>query len=179
MIIAISGTPGSGKSTVAKELARRLKLKHYSVGGYMRDMAEERKISLLELSEIAEKDMGIDEELDRWQIDLGRNEDDFVIDGRLSWHFIPKSIKIFLNADEKTRALRIMADKIRKEHNVNSDTAIANMRRREESERKRYKGYYSLDPNDEKNYYLVIDATNITAEQVVEKIIEFLKDRKI
>ena len=50
MVITISGEPGAGKSTTAKLLAKKLSCKHYSTGDFMRDMAEERKISLLELT---------------------------------------------------------------------------------------------------------------------------------
>ena len=56
MIITISGKPGSGKSTVAKRLAAELGLTHVSAGDFMRDMATERGITVLELSAIAEND---------------------------------------------------------------------------------------------------------------------------
>ena len=65
MIITISGKAGSGKSTVAKEIARKLELKHYSIGDLMRQMAKEKNISLSELGELAEKDDSIDKELDK------------------------------------------------------------------------------------------------------------------
>ncbi|MCH9028900.1 MAG: nucleoside monophosphate kinase, partial [Bacteroidetes bacterium] len=65
MIITISGKAGSGKSTVAKELARKLELKHYSIGDLMRQMAKEKNISLTELGKLAEKDDSIDKELDK------------------------------------------------------------------------------------------------------------------
>ena len=96
MIITISGTPGSGKSTVAKIIARKLKLEHYSTGDFMRQLAEENKMDVLEFGKLAEKDRSIDEELDQRQINLGMEKKDFVIDGRLSWHFIPNAIKVFI-----------------------------------------------------------------------------------
>ena len=46
MIIAISGKAGSGKSTIAELLAKKLKLKHYSIGNLMREMAKKKNISL-------------------------------------------------------------------------------------------------------------------------------------
>ena len=98
MIIAISGSPGSGKSTVGKLLASRLNFTHYSSGDLMRDMAEEQKVTLLELSKQAETDPTIDQEIDDRQIQLGINENDFVIDARLGYHFIKKSKKIYLTS---------------------------------------------------------------------------------
>ncbi|MBD3249571.1 AAA family ATPase [Candidatus Woesearchaeota archaeon] len=179
MIITISGTAGSGKSTVARMLARRLGYEHFSIGGLMRDMAEEKKISLLELSKEAEKDMGIDEELDQRQIQMGRENDNFVIDGRLSFHFIPNSVKIFLDADFEERAKRVMNDRIRKENNVNLENTRENIKTREDSERKRYREYYDLDYHDTSHYDLVIDTTDIGAEEAADKIIEFLKSKNI
>jgi len=178
MIITISGKPGSGKSAVAKLLAKKLGLKHYSTGDFMRQMAEERKISLLELSKIAETDRSIDEELDQWQIDIGKHEDNFVIDARLGFHFIPHSIKIYLTAQLNTRASRILSDRIRNEKNINLEKTVDNIKKRENSEKKRYREYYKLDPNNEEQYDLVVDTTQITPEQAVEEIIGFLK-RKI
>ena len=99
MIITISGKPGSGKSTVAELIAKRLSLKHYSIGNFMREIAKEKGISLLELGKIAEKERWVDDELDKRQIELGGREDGFVIDSRLGFHFIPKSVKIFLDVN--------------------------------------------------------------------------------
>jgi len=65
MIITISGKAGSGKSTVAKQLAKKLNLKHYSIGDIMRKLAKEKNISLNELSKLAEKDKTIDLTLDK------------------------------------------------------------------------------------------------------------------
>ena len=48
MIIAISGKAGSGKSTVAKLLASKLRLRHYSIGDLMREMAKEKERQMLE-----------------------------------------------------------------------------------------------------------------------------------
>ena len=177
MIITISGSAGSGKSTVGRELAEKLGFKYYYIGGFMRDMAHERDISLLDLSKQAEKDKSIDEELDQRQIKLGNEEDNFVIDSRLGFHFIPNSIKIFLDADIKVRAERIVQDTIRNEHNVNLKTAIENIKKRENSEKKRYKEYYNLNYLDKKHFDFVLDTTMLTVEKVVDKIIEFVKNK--
>ena len=82
MIISISGKAVSEKITVTKGIAKKLNLKHYSIGGIMRQLAKEKNLSLNELSKLAEKDKTIDLTLDKKQIEL-RDKNDFVIDGRL------------------------------------------------------------------------------------------------
>lgn len=182
MIITISGTAGSGKSTIAKILANKLKFKHHSTGDFMREMAKERNISLEDLGRIAEGDRSIDTALDKRQIELEKKEDNFVIDTRLGFHFIPSSFKIFLDAELKTRAQRIWRDikvkNLRKEERAETLREIIDgIRTREKSEKARYKKYYNLDPYDQKHYDLVLDTTNITAEEAADKIVEFVKEK--
>ncbi len=178
MIITISGKPGSGKSTVAKRLAKRLGYRHYSVGDFMREIAKEKKISLLELSKIAEQGIETDRKLDDMQIKLG-GQDNFVLDSRLGWHFLPSSLKIFLEVDEKTAAKRIYRD-MRKEEkeNMTIEDTKNSLRKRIESERERYRKYYSLDPYDKRHYDLAIDTSNISPEKIIAKILNFLEKQK-
>lgn len=179
MIITISGKAGSGKSTVARELAKQLKLKHYSIGDLMRQMAKERDISLLELGKAAEKDKSIDKELDERQIRLGREEDNFVIDGRLTAHFIPNAnVKVFLECEDRVRAERILKDERKDEKSKDITEVISKIKKRESSERKRYKQYYGIDYYDEEMYNLVIDTTKLSVKGVVGRIIGKIKKKK-
>ena len=172
MIVTISGKAGSGKSTIARLLAKKLNLEHYSIGDLMREMARERKISLLELSERAEEDKAIDRELDKKQIQLGK-KDDLVIDSRLAAFFIPQAdFKIFLDCDDKVRAERIMKDNREIEKSKNIDEAIKKIKKREESERKRYKEYYDVDYCKKELYDFVIDTSDLSVGEVVERIIK-------
>ena len=143
----------------------------------MRKEAEDRDITLLEFSKLAEEDRSIDEDIDQWQIQLGKNQDNFIIDSRLGFHFIPSSIKIFLKADKKVIAKRVYADRVRQENNVTEDDTLKKLETREESEKKRYKEYYNLDYTDESNYDLVINTTDMPPEQVADKIVEFVKQK--
>ena len=175
MIITISGKAGSGKSTIAKELAKKLKLKHYSIGALMRQIAKEKNISLIELSKLAEKDSSIDLELDKKQIEL-RDKNNFVIDGRLTAHFIPYAdLKVFLDCNDKVRAERILKDERKDEKSKNVKELIKKINQREQSERKRYKKLYSVDYYDKKLYNLIIDTTNLSINEIVEKIIKAVK----
>ena len=177
MIITIAGKAGSGKSTVAKIVAEKLKLKHYSSGDFMREIAKEHNMTLLELSKVAEKEKWVDKSLDDRQINLGKTEENFIIDGRLSWHFIPNSIKIYLDVNPKIAAKRIYSDKNNRKNEgfKDFDDLVKAIKKRTNSEKKRYKEYYNLDYHNKKNYDLIIDTSDINAEKVAKQIIEFTK----
>ncbi len=178
MIVTISGTPGSGKSTVSKEVAKKLKMRHFSTGDFMRSMAEERGVTLLELSAEAENSRKIDEKLDSWQEALGEADDNFVIDGRISFMFIPNSIKVFLDADTDVAAERIFKDKRPEEkENTTVEATSQNIMRRRESEMQRYQKYYNMDYTDKGNYDLCIDTTGLAIKDVVKKVEEYIKTR--
>ena len=178
MIITISGKAGSGKSTVATLLAKKLHIKHYSIGDLMRAMAAEKGIALLELNELAEKDKSIDFELDNKLKELGKTHDGFVVDGRLTAFFIPNAdIRAFLKTDDNVRAERILNDKREHEKSQTLKEMISKINQREESEKKRYKQYYGADYSDKKLYNLVVDTTHMAPNEVVQKIIDFISKK--
>jgi cytidylate kinase len=184
MKITLSGLPGSGKSTVGKALAKKLGLKHVSAGDFMREMAKERGISLLELGKIAEKDRSIDEEIDKRTVEFGKTNNNFVMDGRLAWHFIPSSIKVFLAVSLEEGARRIFNDisqlgrRAEEKENLSVEKVKENIESREKSEQLRYKQYYNIDYADSQNYDIVVDTTKLKPEEAVGIIAAFAKKQK-
>mgnify|MGYP001323220460 CR=1 FL=1 len=179
-IITIAGKLGSGKSSTAKMLAEKLGYTHYSTGDFMRSIANDRGISLIELNQIAETDGSIDKELDDRNIEIGGMEN-IIIDTRLGFHFIPDSFKVFLELDPETASERILKDKETNpnrhtEANSSFDTKEAIMEsitNRLLSERKRYKNLYGIeDLTSHDNFDLVIDTSKIPLEKVSQQIIE-------
>ena len=171
MIITMSGKAGSGKSTVAKLVAKRLSLMHYSIGDLMRKLAKEKGIPLSKMSRLAEKDESIDMELDKKTIGL-REKDNFVIDGRLTAYFLPYAdLKVFLDCEDEVRAERILKDKRSDEKGKSLKELVKKIRQREQSERKRYNTLYSIDYHDRKLYNMVIDTTQLGINEVVSEII--------
>ena len=177
MIITVSGKAGSGKSTIAKALAKKLGLKHYSSGDFMREMAKEKGITLAELSKQAEQDnCAIDKEIDERQKKLGETEKDFVIDGRLSAFFIPNAdFKIFLDVELDEGARRIVKDKRATESAEDIKEMKKKIEKREASEAKRYKQYYGFDCYDKSYYDILIDTTELGIEEILDKILKLVK----
>ena len=176
MIITISGKAGSGKSTIAKLLAKKLHFKHYSIGDLMRLMAIDKKMNIIELNKLAEKDSSIDLELDSKLKDIGRTEDNFVVDGRLTSFFVPHAkIRIFLDAREDIRGKRILKDERKLENNKDFHDTMSNIEKREQSEKMRYMKYYGVNYLDKRLYNLIIDTSDMSPQQIVEKIMEFSK----
>ena len=182
MIISISGIPGAGKTTAGKELAKRLGYQHYYMGDIRRKKAAEIGMTLEEYNKYGEKDFSTDKNVDEYITQLGKTEDNFVIESRTAFHFIPHSVKIFLSISEAEGAKRIFHELQSKEgKDRNEARGIASLedmkrsiRKRLSSDTIRYKKYYDLNPFDPSHYDLIIDTTHSTPEKTVQQIMDFL-----
>ena len=187
MIISISGYPGSGKTSVGKILAQKLGLSFYSMGALRGKMARERGMTIDELNALGENEAFTDKEVDDYQKELGKKEDRFVIEGRLSWHFIPNSFKVFLTCDPSEAARRIFEARKRMEEGRDDEPKYENVtqaedeiRKRMESDDRRYQKYYGVDYKDPANYDAVQDTTTMTGpEETAETIYKELIRRGV
>jgi cytidylate kinase len=170
--ITISGTPGSGKTTVAKLLEKKLGLKYVYSGMIFRELANKHKMALDEFGKYCEEHSEIDKELDSRQLEILK-KGDVILEGRLAGWLAYKNdllaFKVSIDADLETRAKRI----------VNREQGILEKRKkeiqkREKSEVKRYKDYYGIDLKDKSIYDVIIDSTNKTSEEIAQLIIKKL-----
>ena len=178
MIISLSGNIGSGKSTAAKLLSEKLNFPWHSMGGLRGKMAEERGMTLEQFNKLGEQESFTDKEVDDYQAKLGKNEDNFVIDGKVSWHFIPHSFKIFLKVDQEVGANRVFdsskkGERIDEKYKSLEEARVAN-KIRAASDQKRYKKHYNIDYLDMENYDLIIDTTNLSPEETLKKMLDSL-----
>ena len=182
MKITIGGYPGSGKTTVANALAEKLRLKHYYMGAVRRKAAKQHGMTLEEFNKVGETEIWTDKVADDILVKIGKEEDDFVAEGRVAYHFIPDSIKILITVDVLEGARRIHKDQHEKgmleERNEEAlDTVeekAKNLQVRIDSDKLRYEKHYGTDCYDSKNFDLIIDSTNMTPEEVISQILEFL-----
>jgi len=181
MIITISGMPGSGKTTVGRILAERLRYKFYSMGDLRGKMAMERGLTIDQLNELGEKEDWTDREVDEYQKKLGKDEDNFIVDGWVSWKFIPHSFKVLLEVGHRTAAERVFRHQRPDE---DRQAAVEGMQRMLEHRLKesgeRYKKYYGIaNFLDRRHYDLVVDTNRIDAEHVAQRVLDAVKEKPL
>lgn len=182
MLITISGMIGSGKGTVATLLGKRLGLPVYSIGDIRRTMARQGGLTLEEYNRYGETHPSTDREPDQWAKQKARQTGRGIFEGRVMFHFIPQSVKIFLDCNEQESARRISRDRHAKRKNeadlTETASALAAIRRRIKSDNKRYRKYYHLNVFDLRHYDLVIDTTRLTPHAALNKILKYLANYK-
>ena len=179
MIISIGGNQGSGKSTLAKKLAEALGWPRYYIGGLRREAAAKRGMTLAEYNKLGETDPSTDIEVDEYQKKLGETEDNFIIEGRTSWYFIPHSLKFFIDVSDEVGAKRIFAANRSGEDSSMStfEEVLSSVKNRKASDRKRYLQFFGIDTYDPKNYDYVIDTTNMTIEEVFNQVYGIIREK--
>ena len=157
--ITISGTPGSGKSTVGKLLEEKTNLRYVYSGLIFREISKKYNMSLEKFGRYNEEHKEVDEKIDNYQLEILK-KDNIILEGRIAgWiahrNNIP-AIKIWIDADLETRAERI----------VKREKGILEKRKqeiltREKSEATRYEKYYDI----------AIDCNQKTVEEIINEII--------
>ena len=174
MIITIGGRPGAGTTSVSKALAKRLGYNFYGAGEVRRGLAIKKGITLAELNEKAKHDVSSDKLVDDYMKYLGETKDNFVVDGLLAFHFIPRSIKVFFDADIKVRARRILERANFEELPSSLKEAVKLLRQREEMDLERCEKLYGVDPFDYNQFDLIFDTTKHTVDESTEHVYKFV-----
>lgn len=160
VVVAISGLHGAGKTTAARVLAKKFRLRHVCAGMVFRQLAEERGMTLDEFSRYAERHPGIDRMIDRRTADAAR-EDNVLIDARLAgWMAKKANVKILLTAPLEVRARRISRREKREYKEVLKETVA-----REQSEAKRFRKFYGIDVNDHSPFDLVLNTGHLSVRE--------------
>lgn len=173
MKISITGDLGSGKSTVCRHLKDNYGLSVYSIGQIQRSLAQKYNMDVLAFNKYMESHPEIDEEIDTELTEIGRRDENMVLDSRMAWHFVPDSFKVYLSVDPAEAARRVINDQRGKvETYKNHEEAMSCLIERKKSENIRYSTKYGVECSSPDNYDLIIDTTSMTTEHVAQKIME-------
>lgn len=163
MRITISGSPGSGTTSLGKFLAEKYHLRYLSAGEVFRSLAKEQGMDLAAFGKLAEENPEIDLEIDARQKEIGEASDNIILEGRLAgWMVEYADLKILLYASPGCRSERIAE----REH-LTSEEAYAATIDREACEAARYMEYYEIDIADPSPYDLVINSETFNQEEVI------------
>ena len=176
-IIVISGGAGTGKSTVAKAVAKTFKLRHVSAGDKMRELArglgfKTEGDEFLKFHDYVKKHKEIDRQLDALIIqDVSKGG--CVVDSRLAAYLINNpTFKIFLRVPNK-----ISAERIALRENISIEQALKTNNERNKKDHKRYKKLYKIDINDLSTYDLILNTSNYPIKEMNEVIIYAIKKK--
>jgi len=177
MIITISGKQGAGKTTLAKNLAKKLNYKFLSIGDLKGIMAQERGMTIDEFSEMGKKDpKTVHELVDEKTKEIGKTEDNFIIEGWIAWKFIPHSKKIFLEVEPKVGAKRVFADQRPDEdHCEKIEEMELMLKERLKTTNAQFIKNYGIKFLDKTQYDIIVDTTHLTIEEMINIILKKLK----
>jgi len=164
--IAVSGKSGCGNTTVSKIVADRLGLRF--VNFTFRSLAKETGISLRDVLDMASKDDTWDKEVDKRQLELARSGGGCVLGSRLAiWMLEEADLKVYLRANARTRAARILN---REGESIESAASFTAERDRQDHDR--YLRIYSIDNDDCAFADIIIDTDCLDPQKIAEIIIE-------
>lgn len=179
LIVCICGPSGAGKGTLGSFVADELDVPLYSAGDFFRQIAEEKDLTVEELSEQADKETDL--EVDRRTLEKGLNED-CVIESRIAAWILGSysDLSIYVTADLEERAKRVKEDLKNRSAEEDASSLQEVKERidsRDKNNRKRYQDYYGIDMNDNTIFDLVIDNTEMNVEEQNELVKKALNRR--
>jgi len=165
VLVTIDGRSGAGKGTLVEHISEYLGVDYCSAGDFFRSIAEEKGLTVEELSEQAGKETDL--EVDRRTFRKGLSTS-CVIESRISCHVLKNysDFKIRLTADLAERSRRVS-----EREDLPVSEACERIIKRDQDNKKRYKDYYGIDMNNLQIYDLVIDNTELSIEET-NKLIE-------
>jgi cytidylate kinase len=180
MIITIGGNIGSGKTTLAKQLADALHYDQLYVGGIFREMATEKNMSIEQFYEQLKDDPAIEQDVDKRQATLMREKDGLIVQGRIAWYFAQgspfKVFNLFLAVDPAKGAER--SGERTENIGRSTDEMVITTTERDKMERERYKMLYAIENHQDPSHYdLVVDTTSLAPEETFEKVMAAVNER--
>ena len=180
IVVCVSGMAGTGKSTLAKKLARKYGLKYYSGGDALKALATEEGCNSsiegwwespegLAFLRKRENNLKFDKAVDDKLLEYAKRGDVLLDSWTMPW-LLKKGFKIWLLASIEKRAERIaQRDKITVED------ALRILKEKEARTKAIYKKLYGFTlGEDYAPFNLVLDTDNLNAEEVFQVLCKVL-----
>jgi len=172
VIICISGLPGCGKSTVAKKLAQKYRLRYVSGGDALKELAIEAgfKPSGEDWWETEEgrrflnkrmEDPNFDRKVDEKLIEIAK-EGNVILDSWTMPWLLDEGFKIWLDASLEVRAARAA-----KRDKIDFEEAKKLIREREKKTREIYSKLYGFNLGEDFSpFHIILDTDKLDANEV-------------
>lgn len=166
LFITVSGPPGCGATELCTRLSEAMDCPYVSGGDIFRDLADDRDMSLTQLTAEAQASDDIDRALDRRLLSIaekwGASNQAFILESRLAGWLAGNraDIRILLDAPEEVRKDRI----------TDREETTAEMSVREVNEAGRYQSYYDIDLDERGFYDLQVNTARWSKEGVFELV---------
>lgn len=181
LIICISGLAATGKSTVARKLAKALKIKYVSGGQALKQLAIEKgykpggedwweKPEGLKFLEERSSNPEFDKLVDAKLLELA-SEGDVVIDSWVLPWLLKDGYKIWLKASDDERAARLS-----KRSGLPIDTAKEVLKKRDSESKEIYNKLYGISlESDLSPFDVVLDTTGLNENEVYKVLLSLIK----
>jgi cytidylate kinase len=179
VVVAISGLPGTGSSTVGRMLASKLGVEFFSAGKWYKERGKgksETEKAIDYLSSEEGTSLPTNKSLDDLQVELAK-KGDIVIDAKAGIHFLKDiaDLKVWLMAGFDVRVERVA---VREKWDLN--VASEKLKEKEKLEKELFMKVYGIDYLlQEKEADLVLNVSSINGEEIVENIVEMLRKKQV
>ena len=169
--IAISGKSGCGNTTTSRRVAWAL---GYPMINYtFHSIADERNVPFATVCRWAEDDPSWDRYVDQRQVEMAEQAGRCVLGSRLAiWMLHSADLSVYLTAP-----LRVRAERIQKREGGAIETVEHETAERDRRDRERYLRLYGLDNDQFQFADLIVDTTNLSQQDVADRIIEEVRRR--
>jgi len=174
IVVCISGMAGTGKSTLAKKLAQKYKLKYYSGGDALKELAKDEGYNPssrgwwespegLSFLKKREKNLKFDKAVDDKLLEYAQQGNVLLDSWALPW-LLKTGFKIWLVASEEKRAERIA-----KRDKIPIKEALHVLKEKEARTKTIYKKLYGFTLGEDfEPFNLVLDTDNLNAGEVFQ-----------
>lgn len=174
IVVCISGMAGTGKSTLAKKLAQKYKLKYYSGGDALKELAKNEGYNPssrgwwespegLSFLKKREDNLQFDKMVDNKLLEYAQQGNVILDSWAMPW-LLKTGFKIWLAASEEKRAKRIA-----KRDKISIKKALQVLKEKEARTKAIYKKLYGFGLGEDfEPFNLVLDTDNLGAREVFQ-----------